>query len=396
MPKLRLPPRAWAWALLALTILPTGVLSKNGSAWMIYPPLALLALLLPPPAGRPRWVFDRRLLWPILAFFAWALVTLLWTTDIEWGLRRWPHVLALVLLTLAGSGAAKAAAPDERRLVFRAAAIGFAIAVLLHVSEYFTDAAVRRLFNPEDDVSNAFDKTSVALMMMAMVAIALGQRLRPLLQILPAAAVLALSVLFGHWAGVLGLVAALLVWAFALWQPKAARHAWTAFLLLALFAWPFIGLVLQATTSADDAWKPRELVTREQMWRFGAERILEKPVFGWGFQGSKSLPSMGEEPLRGDAERVISNHPHNVPLLLWLELGIPGVLLAGWFLFAVKAEARQPLAQALLMFICAHAMLSGGLWPPAWLTPYCAAALLFCLLAGPRESETREERGQTA
>jgi hypothetical protein len=107
---LRWPPRAAAWAM------PAGVLGER-IVQLLYPPLALAALLLPAPAGRPRVVLDRGQLWPLLAIFLWGLVSILWTTAPEYAIERWPAAFGLSLPTLASCGAAASATPEERHLV---------------------------------------------------------------------------------------------------------------------------------------------------------------------------------------------------------------------------------------------------------------------------------------
>jgi O-antigen ligase len=212
------------------------------------------------------------------------------------------------------------------------------------------------------------------LVLLAFAALALGGRLRGVARMLPAVAVLALSLLFDHWAGVLGLGAALLVWVLATWYPALTRWFWILFLPAYLLLSPFQGLLISAAVPPE--WTPRELELREQIWRFALERCLEKPVFGWGFDASDSIPNFGEVSLRSEGQLIIPNHPHNAPLQLWLELGLPGVLLGGWFLLRLKERVQAPLAQAVLMFVLLNGMLSWGLWRPRWVSIVCLGVLL--------------------
>jgi len=393
--RLALPPRVVAWALLAALLLPLGLLSRNGAAFLLFPPLALAGLLLPPPAGRPRLVVDRTLLWPLLAFFAWGLVTILWTTVPELALRRWTLALALALLAVAASGAARLATPQERRIVTIALAGGFVVGFLVLLSEHFTDAAIHRWRHADEALSfaDALAQANAQLVMLSLAAFALAAVLRGPWRLLPPAAATLLTLLLDHQAGAAGLAAAGLVWALAAWHPLLARRGWTVLLLFILLAWPFIGLVLQAATEPDAAWKPDNLLQREQIWRFGAERALEKPILGWGLSASKNIPNGDEVSLRGEPDRLIlSPHPHNVPLLLWLELGLPGVLLGGWLLFALKRRAEAPIAQAMLLYVLVQAMVSAALWPPTWLSRLLCGALLYCLVAPPRPAEPAARR----
>lgn len=379
-----LPPRAYAWALLALILLPAGLLTRNGAAYLVFPPLAVLGLLLPAPAGRPRFVVDRQLLWPLLAFYLWALVTLLWTPAPDFTLLRLPGSLALIVLTLLSYGAAKQAAPEERRLVGRALALGFVLGYALLASELLTGSAILFWRFPEEGYSaeGAKAQADAQLIMFAFASIALAGWLRGLWRLLPLLAVLPLAWLFGHWAGVLGMAAALTAWGLARRLPRFTLRAWPWVLVAVLLLWPFIGLVLQAASAPDAAWKPNELLQREQIWRFGAERALEKPLFGWGFSASRNFPNGGEVSLR-EGKFILSPHPHNVPLLLWFELGLPGVALAGWFLWRLSQRLRSPEAQAFLACALVLAMITAGLWPSTWLALSCCGILLLGLLVRP-------------
>lgn len=348
-----------------------------------------MALLLRPPAGQPRWAVDRALLWPVAALYLWALVTLLWTVAPAGGaLKLWANSLGVGLIALFSYGAALTATPEERRLVSRALSIGFALGFALYASEYFTDAAIHRWRYSSDNVSvaRAFAQASAPLVLLSVSSLAIAGMLKGPARFLPAIGVLLLSIVFRHIAGVLGLAVAAIAWAIAVWWPVLARRLWTFMLLLTLLVVPFQGLVLD---QLDDGWKSKEILVREQIWRVGAERLLEKPVFGWGFDASGDLPNTGEVSLRKGKDAVITNHPHNVSLELWLELGIPGVLLGGWFLFALKRRVQTPAAQAILLYLLIQGIVSASLWPSRWLSMACVAALLWPLVSPRADKEPR-------
>ena len=76
------------------------------------------------------------------------------------------------------------------------------------------------------------------------------------------------------------------------------------------------------------------------IWSFAGDRIAERPLTGWGLDASRTIPG-GSDPIR-PGETWLPLHPHNAPLQLWLELGVPGAVL-----FAlVVASAWRALADA--------------------------------------------------
>lgn len=62
---------------------------------------------------------------------------------------------------------------------------------------------------------------------------------------------------------------------------------------------------------------------RIDIWSFTVQRALEKPWFGWGYEASRQF------------DPTIPNHPHNMSLQAWLELGVPGLVLLAALWFAI-------------------------------------------------------------
>jgi exopolysaccharide production protein ExoQ len=61
------------------------------------------------------------------------------------------------------------------------------------------------------------------------------------------------------------------------------------------------------------------------IWSFVGDRIAEHPLAGWGLDSSRAIPG-GKNPIEAGAT-WLPLHPHNAPLQLWLELGVPGAVL---------------------------------------------------------------------
>ncbi len=66
-------------------------------------------------------------------------------------------------------------------------------------------------------------------------------------------------------------------------------------------------------------------VHRLLIWSFVGDRVAEHPLAGWGLDSSRSIPG-GNDPIEAGAT-WLPLHPHNAPLQLWLELGVPGAVL---------------------------------------------------------------------
>lgn len=112
---------------------------------------------------------------------------------------------------------------------------------------------------------------------------------------------------------------------------------------------------------------------RYLIWRFAADRAAERPFLGWGFDASRSLP--GGHQLTGERAELLPLHPHNAVLQVWLELGVPGLLLLCvvlWRTYMPPGWERFPRRELLVrtltvtaVFIAASATF--GIWQSWWL-----------------------------
>ena len=114
------------------------------------------------------------------------------------------------------------------------------------------------------------------------------------------------------------------------------RHKALSGLLILAFTVPFyvlsfgvtaerISQIIEVRTSATIS-----VVYRMYVWEFVIERILERPVQGWGLKASKQFGGEDAEiikdPIMGSLGEPVPLHPHNGILQIWLELGAIGAL----------------------------------------------------------------------
>jgi O-antigen ligase len=153
----------------------------------------------------------------------------------------------------------------------------------------------------------------------------------------------------------------------ALWACLAGTVAY--FLLTPLLVHAFIAPGIEAGLAAD----PERLswAIRLDIWRYAAERILDRPFLGWGLDASRMFPP------------PIQLHPHNGALQIWLELGAVGAGLAALFwawLFGRLDRAEQadrPMAAAAAATSTAYLIigaLSFGVWQEWWIALGALAA----------------------
>jgi exopolysaccharide production protein ExoQ len=128
------------------------------------------------------------------------------------------------------------------------------------------------------------------------------------------------------------------------WRARAARAA-ALVLILFIVSAPLTFARLERVSelvATADAVK-FSAGHRLLIWSFVGDRIAEHPLVGWGLDSSRAIPG-GKDPIEAGAT-WLPLHPHNAPLQLWLELGVPGAVL-----FA-------------LMAACAWLALARASWP---------------------------------
>ena len=123
------------------------------------------------------------------------------------------------------------------------------------------------------------------------------------------------------------------------------------------------------------------------IWSFVGDRIAERPLQGWGLDAARAIPG-GGDPIR-HGEAWLPLHPHNAPLQLWLELGVPGAVLGAllaaqlWRALAAApwprpfaAAAGGSLAAALVACLGTY-----GLWQEWWLGTLALCLFLVRVMA---------------
>jgi O-antigen ligase len=189
----------------------------------------------------------------------------------------------------------------------------------------------------------------------------------------------------GHTALAVGVIgAALFYW----WRGRLAHLAAAAAVVVALVAPlafpPLAGIVAaqhDAPLLKHSAWH------RLEIWSFVGGRIAERPLLGWGLDSSRAIP--GGTELTPEGRAWLPLHPHNVPLQLWLELGVPGAallaLFAAWIWLAIgRVRWPRPYAAAAAGSLAAGftiALGAYGAWEEWWIASEFIAAFLIIATA---------------
>ena len=147
----------------------------------------------------------------------------------------------------------------------------------------------------------------------------------------------------------------------------------------------------------------RSVQHRFQIWMFVAERAKQRPYLGWGLDASRRIPGGNVPTSLGEA--VLPLHPHNAILQIWLELGVPGLVILALLVGALMAapagrhapELSSPLSPAVraatILSTSLIACLAFGIWQNWWVSSLWLTAALVSTFPG-RERERERPSGR--
>lgn len=380
------------WILIAILTPLSGFLGARGFA-----PEVGVAGLLCLPLARPR---DAELVGLILCalLVEWALISAFWSpsplphTTKEILRFTGLHLAQQLLFCGALLVTARMLEPQAAGKALTWLAGGLIILAAVLLSESLTDAAllktVQTLAGQKPSAVLHWELRAVAQGGYALavlfwpVAAALYADGRP--RLVAAFAVLCLAdLLLLHIAApAVALVASAAVFGLVWWGRRLAVLACLAVAVLHTLVTPWL-MLAWAHDGAFRALRPHlppSWAARVDIWSFASARMAERPLFGWGLDASRTF--VGHIPL----------HPHDGPLQLWLELGLPGILVGAliWaFVFWRLAEVAHT-QRSVAAAGCATGVVclgigafSFGLWQEWWI---CLQALGFaaCVALGRR------------
>jgi len=185
--------------------------------------------------------------------------------------------------------------------------------------------------------------------------------------------------------------------ALAWYRPRLGIMIAFAIAIASLVFAPLVGVFSGMFDDAALSKLPLSWEHRVRMWAYVWERIQENWWLGNGFDVSRTY----QETFRARDGRdivIVSLHPHNIGLQLWLETGVIGVMLAvGFLLAAVKpilkfcaSPARAAAMSGLVIAATLNGALTIGLWQYWWWGVIALAACMVALI--PHKDELSEPR----
>ena len=261
----------------------------------------------------------------------------------------------------------------------------FALAIMA-VERLFDYPLIKLIHEPDWSFRLNRGATAMAMLVWPATAVVWQSRFRKAALILPVLVAVILSFLDSS-AAILGLVAGGLTALLAAGRRKAGQIVLIVVTAAILIGAPLAPKQLYALGLHQADWLVESAQRRVEIWSFAAERIVERPIFGWGFDAARHI---GDLNIKNEetGRFVMPLHPHNAPLQVLLELGIIGslILFGLLWLLTARLEKLSPASrisgQAFFMATLAVSCVSYGLWQNQWLATMVSATLLIPLTTG--------------
>ena len=341
-------------------------------------------------------------LWLVMALLTWGLISSLWSPYHTLKFFSRPMILALGVPLFLGCALAlhQQAQRGAKILlwIFVGGAIGSAFVVLL---DLLTNFGVTNFIDPlganenpdlkaGDMVQNIGHATSVLSVLLAPIVIILWTQFRggKILAAVYTAAVFAAAYKVGVASSLLACGAALIFMLIAVRAPKFALNSAFAIAGASLAFAPLLAYAATKLTPAMRAGLPFSWEERVVNWSYLSGKIGEHPLIGHGFDAVRTFNET--HTIRGfDGRALVSLHPHNAGLHLWVEVGFVGVALACAALFfgaraltkeGALSKPQMIAASGLAMAAIVISNLSYGVWQDWWWASIIIAGGLIAFL----------------
>jgi exopolysaccharide production protein ExoQ len=371
-PVLSMAPLGVAPLLIAAAVIATGTERVWGGRWPS-PPLAATL--------------------PAVALIVWCAVSLIWDIQPADGVRKLVDLAITLASLLALLGFAAAMDDGQQRQVAMALAGGVAVGLILLCIETGFDFPLYRAVMGSGDprliggveAKRATDALPLAVWPAALALVRLGKMwfgAALVVVFTGTCAVLTAS------SATLGMAVSLVILVLAMLSVVWTRRV-LALAVILTFALIIPGSIYAYRAGASTSHMVKASGRhRTEIWDFAARKSLDRPLFGHGFNSSRSVPNDGEvSQFLGPGHPIIPLHPHNGYLQIWLELGAVGVLIVGAALLTMlRSTARWPTTSsrfALAGYAAALVVagLAFGIWQTWWMATLAFSVAAYRIVA---------------
>ena len=347
-----------------------------------------------------------------VAFFAWVSLASLWSINPTEALKLDLRLIGVTIAGLLLLNAVEGQSQETKQHIAKALLVGVVLASILLLIEAIFNAPITKTIKGKDlDAAmnlSRFNRGASFLGISLWIVAAIYAKKLPLLWrlIFP---VLPLGLLYfaPSESSLLAVVLAT-VWYFIFYLcPKVGFKVLPVVMIVSVLAMPFATRFVEPLYDAQSSQSiPFSAKHRFFIWDYVSSQILDNPLKGWGFDSARDYPNNGVENYvhvdvngneRALGGRIISLHPHNFALQVWLELGLVGAILISviiWSVFGYLKSlqlAERIEIQAMLVATFIVALLGYGIWQNRWFVMFFIFAAMLPLIPQKREKDPLPE-----
>ena len=179
--------------------------------------------------------------------------------------------------------------------------------------------------------------------------------------------------------GLAALFGSAALWALARWRVELARWLLALATGITALTLPWLLRVASGMRAELAPYIKSSGLHRLEIWDYMSLRILERPLTGWGLGSAPKVPIHAEELANYLYVNPDGIYPHNQWIEVWLETGLPGILLALLFVWLVLWRVKSPYALAAVTAALICSCLNFEITTDSWWAALAASALLFQL-----------------
>ncbi|MEH6630839.1 MAG: O-antigen ligase family protein [Halopseudomonas aestusnigri] len=356
--------------------------------------------------------FSKLQLGLLVAFFGWITISTFWTISPLNALKLDFRLFALTLCGLLLISSVETQSEHTHRTLAKALLIGSALAVIFLLVESTLDAPITKMVKgkPLDAAMNLsrFNRGATFLGITAWALFAIyGMRLSLFLRLLLPVVSLAILYFAPSESTLFAVLLGSIWYLFFFALPRFGFKLLPVLLIASILVMPLVTRVTALLHGPESSQSiPFSAKHRFFIWKFVGDQIVENPILGWGFDAARDYPNKGVENYihvdgngneRAIDGRIISLHPHNFSLQVWLELGAIGAVLVSliiWTLFGYLKRnnlAEDVAMQAMAVSTFVIALLGYGIWQNRWYVMFFIFASMIplvrsCTQAGKRNN----------
>lgn len=288
-----------------------------------------------------REMMQSKLLWSLGALGVWGMISLLWSLEPKRGLS-----LVLGLLGIWGMGGfmayslARCSVKENVSKISNMLAIGILISALLMIIEAKTEGGILTLVKGRIDGMFVYNTaTSMIVIILCPLVLYFLRQDKKSYWWMVVGGILGIFMLESSTSKVILLLIPFMLFLFHRFSCLIKVAGGLALASQVLIPW-LMQYILTYENARHYLSFPLKgsLYHRLKIWHFAASQIFEKPFFGWGLDSSRAdvfakvmdkfeLWDEGTQSYFTHEEFMLSLHPHNAALQIWLELGFVGIVL---------------------------------------------------------------------